>query len=46
MTPDPGFVMVPLGPRVTETGRWCCGLHCGRPCPYGLKCEPPNPERR
>ena len=34
------FRFVPLGPRNDEDGRWCCGLHCGRPCPFGLKLKP------
>jgi hypothetical protein len=38
--PDQPFVMVPLGPRVDADGRWCCGLNCGTPCPYGVKLKP------
>jgi hypothetical protein len=32
--------MVPLGPFNDVDGRWCCGLLCARPCPYGLKLKP------
>jgi len=34
------FELVPLGPRNDADGRWCCGGHCGLPCPYGLKIKP------
>ena len=43
--PDGGFVMTPLGPFTAENGRWCCGLHCGKPCPYGLKIRPEGKTR-
>jgi hypothetical protein len=36
----PDFVYTPLGPRSTEDGDVCCGLWCGRPCPYGLRLLP------
>lgn len=38
---DRPFLYVPLGPWEDTDGReYCCGLWCGRPCPYGLKIKP------
>lgn len=33
--PEQAFTYTPLGPWTDDTGKeWCCGLHCGKPCPY------------
>jgi hypothetical protein len=33
--------VTPTGPWCDDDGRrWCCGLICGRPCPYGLLVMP------